>query len=664
MTVAAGQRGTPGVCRGMFAVTRSVLVVSYFTLAGARPQRRQDEAAPGVARDGRLMREELTVADARESSSLADAELLETESEDEATFGHALSDGGDEDFEGESEGVDPHLPGSRVQASAPEGALMRSLFSTRGAGPEDDKKKKASAAKAEPITCINGYQLSSKCVPMVKYKGNVKLGCVLEDGNAWCSPDLNFAGSKLPCSQCQVVSYGSPDGSPTTAWLLLGMIGGSAMLLVLTNAPDPDVRKASWKATSSSLCVLCAILMFDVYKQSTDLMFSVKDNPKDYSSLLETNTQLEPSSMFDLGPAKKITTKMLVFAFARWLIAFAVLEGVLFGLRTKHKPLAGFGMLIAMFCGFAAADAFGYAQETPPWNTNVGLCFVYTLMVFFIMFIVCAAMDFVRAKAVGTDDHHWTHVCHHSEDEFVAFAAGLCLTQTVRFGVKGEVLHFHGKQENDNPAQVHALGAFIIVFALCSVGSMKLNDAMGGDNACGARLAYTVATVFSMSTAWTLLFWGKWSFWLLADQGDFLLAQVTMAFIFSFAGFAVIIGFDLIADRVHSLAKSLRFLSLGINLLIGLSWEAVFFAAIDECVGTNPTPGDRLKTTVMIALFCIIVLLPPWYLYILPHTLDDHDHHHEHGEGHHGEGGHAEGHGHEGDAKKEEEKQEQQPLAC
>merc|ERR1719433_667142 len=105
------------------------------------------------------------------------------------------------------------------------------------------------------------------------------------------------------------------------------------------------------------------------------------------------------------------------------------------------------------------------------------------------------------------------------------------------------------------------------MFAVLAV--IMVTNRFGGEgNDWKTRSVQTLATVFSMSMAWTMLFFGKWSFWLIIGTGDFVVAQIVMAFAFSFGGFFLIIVFAQIADRIRLLECALRFLGDGISLLI------------------------------------------------------------------------------------------------
>lgn len=327
---------------------------------------------------------------------------------------------------------------------------------------------------------------------------------------------------------------------------------------------------------------------------------------------------------------------------------FVLFEVFLLKLRNKGYMLHAGGLIGAHTIGFMAADTFGSLQLTSTFTANLfvnfGVVVFACICLLALVFVAAAARKKWLGNNVPEVNGAWDWTSEECEEEFVGFTMGLVLTQWFRFAIMGTMPPFHGEQVNQDVGQVVTLIFIAFGFLAAFVLWSRISQNWQGPRR--KRISGIVAQTFAMTAAWSLLFSCKWSFYLLTrsknvDVSDAMTGQITMALINTAMFLALIVVLDAAADRSRGFEKALRSSISAITLVIGLSWEGVFMTAIEMRAGDlYDDPKKRAGSVALWSFVLVLLILPTWYLHLLPKSL--HAHGHGHGDG---GGGHAHGEG-------------------
>jgi len=142
-------------------------------------------------------------------------------------------------------------------------------------------------------------------------------------------------------------------------------------------------------------------------------------------------------------------------------------------------------------------------------------------------------------------------------------------------------------------------------------GSQELKD----------RLIEALIVVGSVGYAWCAFFSAKWMLGGLSffeDQDEMVLLGVCLALFISFISFPLIVVMDRLADAEwtsDSVDKAIIQMIGAIGILVGFAWEQSFDAAVESLAGETGYPK---LAKVLLALFCVALLVLAWRLYMLP----------------------------------------------
>eukprot|EP00933_Yihiella_yeosuensis_P048835 TRINITY_DN4524_c0_g1_i1.p1 TRINITY_DN4524_c0_g1~~TRINITY_DN4524_c0_g1_i1.p1 ORF type:complete len:676 (+),score=148.71 TRINITY_DN4524_c0_g1_i1:176-2203(+) len=439
---------------------------------------------------------------------------------------------------------------------------------------------------------------------------------------------VKSAGTATVKSQTTAgVATGAAKGNTSASTMLFGMMVYIMALVYLTNWPDPDIKHATWKTISNTLSILCALLIFHAIRDLTNIL--VKDETQAvYHAALSEDT------FAGLGaPGHGAVTR----SFVLFVICFVLLEILLVWARKNPFRLASSGIVGGQLVAFMAADAFATAQESEPWNKTPSMSFAMVVIAMVSTVIMAVIAASARQGVVNLDsavdeqqDEAWIQQCAHSEDMLISFAAGLTLTQYIRFKQMGYIPHFHGIQKNGNLSNISTLFGVGMGFGILACVFDLLTPKLNQLGPAASRFGSMSMSVFGMTMSWCLLFSGKWYFNRIQDtEGivgaeDLLVAQLMMAMMFGGFGFAGILVFDKLADKLSWLSKGFRVLNESIILLIGLSWESVFIMAIKQRAASlkaKDQDAQAVKAAELGLVLCFMIL-PAWAMYIMPRALE------------------------------------------
>mmetsp|Transcript_101308 Transcript_101308/g.285673 ORF Transcript_101308/g.285673 Transcript_101308/m.285673 type:complete len:565 (-) Transcript_101308:12-1706(-) len=459
---------------------------------------------------------------------------------------------------------------------------------------------------------------------------------------AHASKDAGHSNQQLPAATGTIATK-----SNATASVLLGLIFVVLVTINLVNHSDAEIASFSSKTLSNVIAVFCSMLIFTIIKNLSGMLLEsaglASGADGHGSSHVSADGQgsaggHDSASFAELtasGPSASGPNKFeIVMSMAVFLCCFLLMEVFLFRVRNSPIGLASWGLVGAHIVGFLAADVFATVQELKPWSesllANAGWCCIG----FVVVVSLVALADYVRNRIVQSDgaideqESAWLHQCVHSEDELVAFVMGLVMTQWYRFAITGQVLHFHGLQQNNNFGQIVAmcgiaLGHMLLVFLLNA--SMSMIEEPGP---IAKRLNSMVTYIIAMTASWSLLYYGKWQNWyaLAAGwilNGDVITAQLYMAVTWCAIGFPCIYGLGRFQAKYTKFAPSCEALFECFGFLVGLSWESVFDFALKEQTWSSSTWAAHSQTIHECSVFSLLaaIVMHTWVEHILRKTL-------------------------------------------
>lgn len=408
--------------------------------------------------------------------------------------------------------------------------------------------------------------------------------------------------------------------SDAVAFMLLGMVAFQISLFYLVNFPDEDIQQFTWWSLTQTISIFCAVTLWHSIK--TTVEFLLKEEATDSP----------------LGDGVPETTEVhLCILFISLFIFCQLVMGTLWRNRVS---LTSFGIISAHTVGFSAVDAFGEIVQMHPWRDSWMAVVAGTSILGFILFVMLQATTRLRKhrseQYCDTDEDkemvtRYDDVCVEMENEFAGFVLGLMCTQAIIYSITGTMPPIEGFPFGKTMPEVKSLmgasgGAIItlmlfIIFIRKVYKDREVSPFM-------SRAIEIIEMTISMTIGWTLLFAGRWLFWVSTKdegvgQGDLMSARMVQALAFSFVSFACIFVIDFLADRGALDTSALRSLMSAMGLLLGLAWEGAFGEAIE---GIGRVFEDQPKTHIVImdtlGLSLCAIVLPAWAMYVLPSSMD------------------------------------------
>eukprot|EP00405_Crypthecodinium_cohnii_P014142 CAMPEP_0206460604 /NCGR_PEP_ID=MMETSP0324_2-20121206/24843_1 /ASSEMBLY_ACC=CAM_ASM_000836 /TAXON_ID=2866 /ORGANISM="Crypthecodinium cohnii, Strain Seligo" /LENGTH=617 /DNA_ID=CAMNT_0053932323 /DNA_START=160 /DNA_END=2013 /DNA_ORIENTATION=- len=128
---------------------------------------------------------------------------------------------------------------------------------------------------------------------------------------------------------------------------------------------------------------------------------------------------------------------------------------------------------------------------------------------------------------------------------------------------------------------------------------------------------------WTMGFAWCCFYAGRMSLARIAELEESMTLAVALTLSISLISFSLIRILDMIADldstgpRVdHTIFQIIR----ALGLLVGFGWEQTFDQAVESISSAVAFPH---LAKFVLALFCVVVIVPAWYKYILPMAITE-----------------------------------------
>jgi len=454
--------------------------------------------------------------------------------------------------------------------------------------------------------------------------------------------------------------------SVVTAIMLLSSLTFACITFYLVNWPNAEIVKHSWSAISVTICIFCAVLIFNASNGLTTWMLGqyddgVSEPPMEHESGYGDvhQQQEEPhhqwlSAMGGTASKGAPDTYVFILAFVQFLVWFCVFalsmvyfSGVAVVSKNaknpsddeKHLNAKAGSMLLCHVAGFAAINAFGVLMRMAPFYQNAWMAFLSMLLGVGIILLCVLSYRKLRTRFIKNGTAHDQHLLEHEAEEggedMVGLVASFLIVQVLRFGMTGVLPDGHGGEPDDilkshdssDVGKLIVLGYFSA--AMCAV-VVVASSWLKGPRALQA--AKMTQITLAMIHCWCLYFSGVWMM-AASDMAEILdvyedsaLLKVILACLLTVYAFVLIFAleklasFDCTGPKVDNAIVTIMG-SLGI--LIGFTWEQSFERSVSTVVqASGDVPAPLLKGGM--AIFLVAMVLPAWRMFIMKHTMEEH----------------------------------------
>mmetsp|Transcript_88813 Transcript_88813/g.237657 ORF Transcript_88813/g.237657 Transcript_88813/m.237657 type:complete len:729 (+) Transcript_88813:90-2276(+) len=441
------------------------------------------------------------------------------------------------------------------------------------------------------------------------------------------------------------------DVAVAIASTLIGSISICMMLFYLLNWPDADIRRYSYDVISATCSIFCAVLLFDTFQDTLEVY---------------------------LLDGRGIIVN-IVANFAHQLVWFTVMQFTLAHFAMAHKSpedrkevingegtddtqmnMRCVGVLLSHMTGFAAINSWGSVQQTSWFRQTPAHSLAVLPMALAVNVALQRLTDTFRSRLTEGDgiedelEKMWDEEVEEAENDISGLSLSFLASQSLRFWVGGTLANEEGWETS--ATQYEHTCRQIVLLMSCAAGFIVLTvvllvkvkvsgkpqteeegeehsatdhhsqhsaeeeeDEEEEEGGLSERFAEMLLTAFSMSFAWSIFYSARWGIaatqWTGQDQ---TLLGVVLAVLLSLICFASIYILDKLADAdfTDEVADEAIYQVIGaIGILIGFSWEQCFDAALSSLASAT---SNEHFTKLLLAIFCVVMLVPAWRLYILP----------------------------------------------
>jgi hypothetical protein len=387
-------------------------------------------------------------------------------------------------------------------------------------------------------------------------------------------------------------------------------------IFYLVNFRVMEIRRQTWSTLNMTISIFCSVLLYGLVKKGVDM--------------------IAPHS-----PQWEVINTLLLYT-----VISVFTQVFLYFLKPKALRwwLLAAGTILAHVNGFAAMYGFAAVQAMPPISDSVLYSSLLVLFAALWLFGMELIGKWARLWIESWDDasvednEHWDEHVEEVENDVVSISLGFLLMQVVRFLITGRLCKFlpHDAPHDITQAQANLLGGAAFLFAVSTVlGTVLVHRVLSQEDPHSLvdRTVRAFQNVSAMAFAFCFLFWGEWQVYALGYHGVRIKACLLVAMFVTLLCLALIFALDAIEDLL-GMRRAVRSLVLAMGLLIGFSWEKAFDIGL-EALAHPDIPADAVFrgggwfgdllafmariTAWFLPLFLLIVALPAWKMYVLPH---------------------------------------------
>lgn len=395
---------------------------------------------------------------------------------------------------------------------------------------------------------------------------------------------------------------------------ILGAMCFMMALFCLTNHKDPDMRKYTYEAVSTTISIFAAVLVFQTVNQVVEANL-LDGKSMEYQLLVDTLHML--------------SWYVLLQAWLAWTSG-AIGEAPK-SLDEVEINMKCYGVILAHLTGFASINAWVTMQHLEFFAATPMRSLLVIPIGALSQFLLQRVTDNVRWRVSMMDDGEedefealWNETSEEAENDVMGLSISFCAAQALRFLISGVLPDNEGKESWSDATShtfsqvgmIWAVAVFFVLLIIAAVMAMPENP--------GHLMKRTINTVVicaCASFAWCAFFGSRWC---VASvplfQTQMMLINAILALSLSVVCFFVVRLLDLLVDMDctgDDIDHALIMVIGAVGILIGFSWEQCFDEAILSVASVAPDDTELL-IRVFLTVFCIMVIVPAWKWWILP----------------------------------------------
>mmetsp|Transcript_42141 Transcript_42141/g.78349 ORF Transcript_42141/g.78349 Transcript_42141/m.78349 type:complete len:552 (+) Transcript_42141:80-1735(+) len=394
--------------------------------------------------------------------------------------------------------------------------------------------------------------------------------------------------------------------STASSMLLIAEFTFFLMMLYLLNSHDVNVKRLAWSTLQTAVAIFVSMLLFMSTKSAWILM---------------------------AGTNYDGTSAGVALSWTRYVVVWIV--GPVLQLRrgTDDESREAWRAVAQWVTAFCAADAFGELLMLDAFKSTVGANLGGVVLCAFIIWLQCFGACWARhfvvlaAKEDAEKEHKqkWADAWQAAETTYAGYVLGLTLSMWVRYLISGIPSRTYGRATGPTGSEAGWLTlwtALAVLIAFVVIGFVHRLDSPDR-NWSSRRFSQMTTSIMAMFAAWMVLFSLEWTSFYLTETSGFggqaadINASILLAIFASVFMFAVMRIIDFAADRTGSTA--IRATGIFCELLIGLTWQRVFYLAI-LLSGRQYHQSERY-VDVMWMWATVAISAPAWFHFILPRYL-------------------------------------------
>ncbi|CAE7197542.1 unnamed protein product [Symbiodinium sp. KB8] len=400
------------------------------------------------------------------------------------------------------------------------------------------------------------------------------------------------------------------SASTASSLLLIAEFTFFLMMLYLLNSQDVNVKRLAWSTLQSSVAIFISMLLFMSTKSAWIL----------------------------IAGANYEGAAGVALTWTRYVVVWIVGPVVLLRRGVDDESREAWCSVVSWFTAFCAADAFGELLMLDPFKSSAGANFGGVVLCTFIIWLQCFGACWARhfvvlaASEEASDGpspreqkQKWADAWQVAETTYAGYVMGLALSMWVRYVISGLPSKTYGRATGYSGSETGWLFLWTMLSVFLGFIIIGVVHRFGAPDRSwtARRFSQMTTSIMAMFCAWMALFSLEWQFLFYTAQSGFggqsadINSAILLAIFSSVFMFFVMRVIDFVADKSGSAA--IRSTSIFCELLIGLTWQRVFFLAI-QFSGRQYQQSERY-IDVMWMWGTAAISGPAWFHFILPRFL-------------------------------------------
>jgi len=400
--------------------------------------------------------------------------------------------------------------------------------------------------------------------------------------------------------------------------VLLGSVAGVMLVFYLVNSKQQVVREQTWAITSTSISIFAAV-MLNTFVNEFWLAVGVRGGDDD-------------------------TVCEFVNLIIWWIAAvvFLYLD------KESALRLLGYGTVYGHILGFAAIGAYGTLAASATFHENHWMTLV-VIVIYIVTIPLLVGPTSLLGRCVKHEALH--EQCKETGTDFFAMGLSFLIAMFFRGWIKfdrtGTAAGPHAVGTGSEAHEVWTLIAVGFIFVL--VAGLFSHFNMQKKFISMSATFHVLATIAAMTAAWCWLEAANWvslshlapnaggpgerrlnegveekGFGFFQLPRGVFMAKLMVAAFFTLVFVLAVFLFSKLTQVGGKETKTILKGSMtAVALVVGLSWEHLFDAAIEEVAEMAEAEHGKQWLKVLMSFVLVLMVLPAWMVYILPKHNDE-----------------------------------------